>query len=323
LFTADQFGRKTRTTEDKDNPFLAQNPSRGVIEAKPPSADINQVVGSEQVERYWKKYGMMLVTNFRSFALIGKNPAGQPSVLESFSLADSEKEFWQLADHPRKTADERGARMLKYLRRVLLHNAPLAEPKDVATILASYAQSCEAEDLKWRLPILEMIPPNIGDEVDGFGYHSSYTTPLNGSIDWHTSPASSSGVVRAVHLEKRDCARLQFPCFQTTARFDGGMSGGGVFNKAGRLCGIICSSLPPTADEPEIEYASYVSLLWPALGVPVDELYDNPPVAAPYTLFDLAKHAGCNIHGLDHVGVERPQSGQILSVKYAGESNHA
>ncbi|OGW37058.1 MAG: hypothetical protein A2010_05250 [Nitrospirae bacterium GWD2_57_9] len=76
MFTADQFGRKARSAEDKDNPLLAQNPSRGVIEAKPPSADINQVAGSEQVERYWKRYGMVLVTNFRSFSLIGKSATG-------------------------------------------------------------------------------------------------------------------------------------------------------------------------------------------------------------------------------------------------------
>jgi hypothetical protein len=181
--------------------------------------------------------------------------------------------------------------------------------------------SQEAEKFKWQLPILDMTPPNIGDEIDGFGYHSSHAEPLKGSIAWHTSPASSPGVVRAVHLEKRDRATLHWPCFQTTARFDGGMSGGAVFNKAGRLCGIICSSLPSTTDEPDIEHASYVSLLWPVLGIPIDELYDNPPVAAPYTLFDLAKHAGCNIHGLNQVDVVRTQTGQILSVKFTSHNN--
>ncbi|MHB8843994.1 MAG: type ISP restriction/modification enzyme [Nitrospirota bacterium] len=157
LFTADQFGRKARSAEDQDNPFLAQNPSRGVLEAKPLTADINQVVGSEQVERYWKKYGMVLVTNFRSFALIGKSTSGQPSVLESFTLADSEKEFWQLATHPRKSAAERGERMLEYLRRVLLHNALLAEPKDVATILASYAHDARLRIEHADLPALQNL----------------------------------------------------------------------------------------------------------------------------------------------------------------------
>ncbi|MGE5842288.1 MAG: hypothetical protein ACM335_08420, partial [Deltaproteobacteria bacterium] len=36
LFSADQFRRKTRDPNPTENPLLAQNPSRGVIEAKPP-----------------------------------------------------------------------------------------------------------------------------------------------------------------------------------------------------------------------------------------------------------------------------------------------
>jgi hypothetical protein len=90
LFSADQFRRKAREPNVKENPFLVQNPSRGVIEAKPPSDDIHRVSESEQVERYWKRYGMVLVTNFRAFALIGKGPTGQPCVLESFAFAESE-----------------------------------------------------------------------------------------------------------------------------------------------------------------------------------------------------------------------------------------
>ena len=83
----------------------------------------------EQVERYWKRYGMVLVTNFRAFALIGKSPTGQPSILESFTLADSEGEFWRSTLHPRQAAAQHGERMLEYLKRVLLHNAPLAAPQ--------------------------------------------------------------------------------------------------------------------------------------------------------------------------------------------------
>ena len=36
LFSADQFRRKSHGVDAKENPFLVQNPSRGVIEAKPP-----------------------------------------------------------------------------------------------------------------------------------------------------------------------------------------------------------------------------------------------------------------------------------------------
>jgi hypothetical protein len=165
LFSADQFRRKTRDPDIKENPFLVQNPSRGVLEAKAPSEDVRRVAGSEQVERYWKRYGMVLVTNFRSFALIGKGPTGQPCVLESFTLADSESEFWRLTAHPRQAATAHGERMLEYLKRVLLHNAPLAAPQDVAGILASYARDAHLRIDQADLPALTSLRQALEDAL--------------------------------------------------------------------------------------------------------------------------------------------------------------
>ena len=126
LFTADQFRRRTADPEEDANPFLHELPARGVIEAKPPAEDIRSVAETEQVGRYWKRYGVVLVTSFRAFALVAKDVSGRPVILESFSLGESEGDFWRLTAHPRKTGGEQGARMVEYLRRVLLHNAPLA-----------------------------------------------------------------------------------------------------------------------------------------------------------------------------------------------------
>ncbi|MFH1086496.1 MAG: DNA methyltransferase, partial [Chloroflexota bacterium] len=119
LFSADQFRGAPRNVLARADPSLVQNPSRGVIEAKPPKDDLAAVIASEQVERYWKRYGVVLVTNFRAFALIGKDETGQPCALEKFSLADTEKEFWSLTAHPRKAAAEHGDRMVEYLKHVL------------------------------------------------------------------------------------------------------------------------------------------------------------------------------------------------------------
>ncbi|MFH1864519.1 MAG: DNA methyltransferase, partial [Candidatus Eisenbacteria bacterium] len=171
LFSADQLRRASRDTESKENPFLAQIPSRGVIEAKPPSDDISKIVKSEQIERYWKRYGMVLVTNFRAFALVGTDAAGQPRGLETFSLAESESEFWQLAAHPQKTATEHGERMLEYLKRVLLHNAPLAAPQDVAALLASYAHEArlriEGVDLPALASLRQALEDALGLQFEG------------------------------------------------------------------------------------------------------------------------------------------------------------
>jgi len=58
LFTADQFGRST-------DPKLAGGllPSRGAIEAKATKRDVKVIAASEQVAKYVRLYGIVLVTN--------------------------------------------------------------------------------------------------------------------------------------------------------------------------------------------------------------------------------------------------------------------
>ncbi len=79
LFTADQFRRQARAASADENPFLAQTPARGVIEAKPPRDNVATIVETPQVERYWKRYGMVLVTNFRACV------AGQVALIAIFN----------------------------------------------------------------------------------------------------------------------------------------------------------------------------------------------------------------------------------------------
>jgi len=139
LFTADQC--KAR---DLAAPLLGQIPARGVIEVKGPGHDLGKLVRSEQVGRYWESYRLVLATNYRAMALVGDGPDGKPVLLEQFVLAKDEVSFWQLAQHPHLAEEKLGALFAEYLRRVLLHKAPLAAPRDVAGILASYARDALA-----------------------------------------------------------------------------------------------------------------------------------------------------------------------------------
>lgn len=165
LFTGEQF-RKRPKQVDRGDPLLStQNPARGVIEVKAPEEDVRTTAESEQVGRYWKKYGAVLVTNLRSFALVGKDCNGDPRILETFTLADSAQDFWNLTAHPRKAAYEHGERMVEYLRRVLLHKAPLARPQDVATILASYAQDARLRMEGTDLPALASVRRALEDAL--------------------------------------------------------------------------------------------------------------------------------------------------------------
>lgn len=151
LFTESQYGKRADA-----EPLPGQMPERGVIEVKPVGADMNKLSAGEQVARYWTKYRLVLVTDLREFVLLG-DESGKTVVRERYALAATPKEFWELAQHPRKVADERAERFIEFLQRVLLHAAPLVDPKDVAWFLASYARDARARVEATTLPALDTL----------------------------------------------------------------------------------------------------------------------------------------------------------------------
>ena len=107
------------------------------------------------------------MTNYRSFLLVKRGDNGKLVRLESFQLAPDEKSFWAVAAQPRKAASELGERCAEYLKRVLLHAAPLNNPKDVAFFLASYARDARvrvegAKDLPALAAVRAALEEAIG-----------------------------------------------------------------------------------------------------------------------------------------------------------------
>ena len=134
------FGLYTTQQVQKGKPNPGQKPERGVIEVKPVEDDAWLTAESDQVAGYWQGYRQVLVTNARDFVLVGEDTDGHPVRLESLRLADSAAEFDAKLEHPRAFANEVGPGLGEYLTRVLSHVASLAEPRDVAWLLASYAR---------------------------------------------------------------------------------------------------------------------------------------------------------------------------------------
>ena len=132
LYTAKQVQR--------GRPRPGQVPARGVVEVKGVGDDAWLTAESDQVSRYWDRYRLVLVTNLRDFVLVGANGVGGPVKLEAYRLADDADDFWGKVETPRAFAREVGAGLGEYLARVLSHRAALAEPKDLAWLLASYAR---------------------------------------------------------------------------------------------------------------------------------------------------------------------------------------
>jgi hypothetical protein len=153
LFLPDQLKHR-----DDEESFIDQKPARGVIEVKSARDEIAGVAESKQVKDYLAHYGLILLTNYRGFLLLKRGDDGKPVRLESFQLAPDEKSFWLAAAQPRKAANELGERLVEYLKRVMLHAAPLNNPKDVAFFLASYARDARARvETAGDLPALAAV----------------------------------------------------------------------------------------------------------------------------------------------------------------------
>jgi hypothetical protein len=167
LFTPDQFQKAADAV-----PRAGQLPARGVLEVKGPAEDVKKVARSEQVKRYVKEYGLVLVTNYRDFLLLGRDAQDNGLPLEGFTLAGDEKAFWQAAAHPQKTAQELGEQFCEYLKRAMLSIAPLSAPQDVAWFLASYARTAKArvenhKDLSALASVREALEEALGMEFTG------------------------------------------------------------------------------------------------------------------------------------------------------------
>ena len=152
FFTSEQFEKAAAVA-----PLPGQNPARGVIEVKSTKPDAGVTADGAQVSRYWDRYRQVLVTNYRDFVLVGQDADGKPATLETYRLAESESTFWGATATPHRMNEEHGERFTQFLKRVLLHAAPLAEPEDVAWFLASYARDARMRIERTDLPALAAV----------------------------------------------------------------------------------------------------------------------------------------------------------------------
>ena len=214
-----------------------QVPERGVIEVKSADDDAWLTAESDQVSRYWGRYRLVLVTNTRDFVLVGEDAEGLPAKLESFRLAGGAEEFDRLLQTPRAFARRVGAGLGEYLCRALSHRAALAEPKDLAWLLASYARDGLARveaagDAPSLAAVRSALEQALGVRFEGergaaffrstlvqtlfYGVFSAWVLwarrmpPPTGSFNWHEAVWHlRAPVLRALFQQLSDPGRLQ------------------------------------------------------------------------------------------------------------------
>ena len=231
------FGLYAARQMQKGRPREEQIPERGVVEVKAVDDDAWATADSEQVGRYWGRYRLVLVTNCRDFVLVGEDAAGRPARLENFRLAGSAEEFRRKLETPRAFAREVGAGLAEYLARALSHRAALAEPKDLAWLLASYAREGlarveKAGDAPALAAVRSALEEALGVRFEGergarlfrstlvqtlfYGVFSAWVlwarqTPAPvGGFDWRTAVWHlRAPVLRALFQQLSDPGRLQ------------------------------------------------------------------------------------------------------------------
>jgi hypothetical protein len=153
-----------------------------------------------------------------------------------------------------------------------VHTATFSHVSDLALL---QLEASADDSLVWPIPMLQLRPPEVGQHISAMGFPGTDldvefgdTPPFDQKLSLQLHPTVSAGTVKYVHDEKRDNSFLNFPCFETDAQFNGGMSGGPVF-RDGKLCGVICSSISMAPLDEEAGHIGYAASLWPALMLPV------------------------------------------------------
>ena len=235
LYAAKKVQRGGRPKDD-------QLPEHGVVEVKSAGDDAWLTAESAQVSRYWGRYRLVLVTNYRDFLLVGEDANGNPARLESFRLAADAEDFERQLQKPRASAGQVGVGLGEYLRRVLSHQARLAEPRDLAELLASHArdalarvEAAEADPGAAASPLATVraaLEEALGVQFRGeqgarffrstlvqtlfYGVFSAWvlwarqTPPPRGTFNWHEAVWHlRAPVLRALFQQLSDPGRLQ------------------------------------------------------------------------------------------------------------------
>ena len=231
------FGLYAAKQLQRGTPREGQLPECGVVEVKPAGDDAWLTTDSAQVSRYWTRYRLVLVTNTRDFVLLGEDAAGNPTRLETFRLARTQDEFESRLEKPRAFARDAGPALGEYLCRALSHRARLAEPRDLAWLLASYARDGLARveaagDPPSLRAVRTALEEALGVRFEGdrgaaffrstlvqtlfYGIFSAWVLwarskpPPLGSFDWRTAVwYLRAPVLRALFQQLSDPGRLQ------------------------------------------------------------------------------------------------------------------
>ena len=130
-----------------EKPKNGQLPSRGAMEVKPPSEDAVTLAPSRSSDPLCHALSAGVGHQFAPVrSRWSWHRDGHAVILEKYELANNEANFWKMTVRPKMYDEVHGPRLTEYLRRVMLHAAPLAAPEDVAPFPRVLCARCSLSD---------------------------------------------------------------------------------------------------------------------------------------------------------------------------------
>ena len=150
------FGLYAAKQVQRGQPKQGQTPERGVVEVKGVDDDAFLTAAKEQVNRYWRRYRLVLVTNTRDFVLVGEDANGKPARLETFRPAESAEEVCPRAGNAARFRPEGGRRAGRISEPCLVasHGPDRAERPGVAARLVCARRAASGRS-RGRCPVVE------------------------------------------------------------------------------------------------------------------------------------------------------------------------
>jgi hypothetical protein len=141
---------------------------RGVVEVKSATDDVPQTADGKQVARYWRHYGYVLVTNYRDFLLVVRQPDGEVRVEGRYPLAPDAETFWRARPHD--LAREHHEGLTDFLRGALTRPTSITRPQELADDLARHAREARRRRLRQDMTALEPLKRAM-EQALGLHFH--------------------------------------------------------------------------------------------------------------------------------------------------------
>jgi hypothetical protein len=157
---------------------------------------------------------------------------------------------------------------------------------DLAILILSYATRLPPHNT-FTIAAITTRLPKVGEQVSMVGFTAVEKEVPFDPVGYTVcgDVRVSVGTISKRHPTGRDKFLIPWPALEIASYASGGMSGGPVFDQRGHLLGIVSKSYV-TDDQMG---PSYISLLWPALTVPIDAEWPNGVHVPGRTLHEFGR----------------------------------